>query len=195
MRLFQLKVTLRGTRPPVWRRILVSPEITLDQLHHVLQIAMGWTNSHLHQFETPQGFVADPGFGLDQGGFGMEKMGNSKRTTLASVLSRPRSSIRYEYDMGDGWDHQITLEKVVVADQPSGAVCVAGKRACPPEDCGGPWGYDHLLEAVRDPQHPEHEEMSDWIEPGFDPERFDPEAINKQLARLSARWKKKASVK
>jgi hypothetical protein len=187
MQFLQLKITLTGIKPPIWRRILVTPEIKLNKLHDVLQIVMGWTNSHLHQFETPLGYVADPDFDL-------EEAESSKKTTLQSVLSGPKSHIRYEYDFGDGWDHQILLEKVVELDEPVFARCLTGARACPPEDCGGFWGYDNLLEVLKNPKHPEYKEMSEWIGHGFDPEAFDVEAINKQLARL-APAKKKAPTK
>jgi hypothetical protein len=188
MQFFQIKITLKNIKPPIWRRILVAPEIKLDRFHDVLQIVMGWDNSHLHQFETPLGYIADPAFGL-------EEAESSSKTTLKSVLGGPKSHIRYEYDFGDGWDHQILLEKVVELDQPALALCLGGARACPPEDCGGPWGYANLLEILNDPKHPEHESMTEWIGPGFEPKAFDVEAINKQLARLAAPRPKKAPAK
>jgi hypothetical protein len=125
----------------------------------------------------------------------MEDTQSSRTATLQSVLSRPKSSIRYEYDFGDGWDHQILLEKVVELDQPVLAFCLGGARSCPPEDCGGPCGYANLLAILKDPKDPEYESMSEWIGPGFDSESFDAEAINKQLARLAPPRQKKASQK
>ncbi len=188
MQYFQLKITLKHTKPPIWRRVLVAPEIKLSRLHDVLQIVMGWTNSHLHQFETPDGHFTDPAFG-------MEEAESSLKATLQSVLYRPKSSIRYEYDFGDGWDHQILLEKVVELDDSFLARCLAGERACPPEDCGGSWGYENLLEIMEDPTHPEHEGISEWVDPDFAPESFNIEAVNKQLSRLRAPAQKKASAK
>ena len=188
MQFFQIKVTLQHTKPPIWRRILVAPEIKLDRLHDVLQIVMGWTNSHLYQFKTSLGYIADPAFEL-------EEVESSKKTTLQSVLHGPKSHIRYEYDFGDGWDHQLQLEKVVELEDPILAICLGGARACPPEDCGGPWGYGKLQAILKDPEHPEHEEMSEWIGPGFDPDAFDIEVINKRLARLAPPKKKKAAAK
>jgi hypothetical protein len=188
MEFFQIKVTLKNTKPPVWRRIIVAPEIKLDRLHDVLQIVMGWTNSHLHQFETPLGYIADPAFGL-------EETESSRKATLASVLHGPKSSIRYEYDFGDGWDHQILLEKVVDLDQPVLAFCLGGARACPPEDCGGPWGYANLLAVLKNPKHPEYEEMFEWIDSEFDSEAFDAEEVNKHLTRLVPPPVKKSAAK
>lgn len=177
MRLLQLKVTLKDTKPPIWRRILVAPEMTLDRLNDVIQIVMGWTNSHMHQFETPEGRFADPAFEL-------EEAGNSRKITLASVLHRPKSSIRYEYDFGDSWNHQIVLEKIVDLEQSTLAACVGGARSCPPEDCGGPWGYANLLSILKDPGNPEYEETVDSVGDNFDPDFFDMESINRQLGRL-----------
>jgi hypothetical protein len=188
MEFFQIKITLNDIKPPIWRRILVTPEITLDGLHDVLQIVMGWTNSHLHQFVTPLGYIADPDFEL-------EEAKSSKKTTLKSVLSGPKSHIRYEYDFGDSWDHQILLEKIVELEEPILALCLEGKRACPPEDCGGIWGYDNLQEILKDPKHPEYKDMSEWIGPGYDPEAFDLAAINKQLARLAQPKTRKTPAK
>lgn len=188
MQFFQIKITLQRTKPPIWRRILVAPEIKLDRLHDVLQIVMGWTNSHMHQFESPDGYFADPSFE-------MEETQSSKKATLASVLHGPKSHICYEYDFGDGWEHQIVLEKVVERDEQFLAVCLGGARACPVEDCGGPWGYDNLQAILKDPNHPEHESMSEWVGPGFAPDEFDLEAINKKLARLAPAKKKAAAKK
>jgi hypothetical protein len=188
MQFFQIKITLKHTKPPIWRRIVVDPEIKLDRLHDVLQIAMGWTNSHMHQFETPDGYFANPAFQL-------EETRSTSKTTLQSVLYKPKSSIRYEYDFGDSWDHQIVLEKVVELDLPVLALCVGGARSGPMEDCGGPWGYANQLAILKDPQHPDHEEVSEWVDAGFDPEAFDADAINRQLARLKPPRQKKAPEK
>jgi len=188
MKFFQIKITLKGIKPPIWRRVLVAPEISLDKLHDVLQIVMGWTNSHMHQFESREGYFSHPSFE-------MEETHSSLKATLASVLRRAKSTIRYEYDFGDSWDHQILLEKVVELDSGAVAVCLGGKRACPPEDCGGVWGYENLLKIMKDPKHPEHEEMSEWAGKDFDPEAFDLEEINAQLAKLAASGKKKAAAK
>jgi len=187
MQFFQIKITLMDTKPPIWRRILAVPEIKLDKLHDVLQIVMGWTNSHLHQFKTPLGDIADPAFEL-------EEAKSSKNATLQSVLPVPNSHISYEYDFGDGWEHQILLEKVVELDEPALTLCLEGERACPPEDCGGVWGYANLCAILKNPKHPEYKSMNDWLGSRFDSESFDLEAINKKLARLVPRHRK-ASAK
>ena len=182
--IYQLKVTLENIKPPIWRRILVPSNINLGQFHLVLQIAMGWTNSHLHQFtvgRTIYGRVDDE-MGLD---FGLDQE-DENQYTLADLLNREKSWLRYEYDFGDSWSHKVLLEKKLPYDQTIKlAKCVKGKRACPPEDCGGIWGYAELLEVLKDEEHPEHEEMVEWLGGEFDPEEFNPEEINRQLASLS----------
>ncbi|HUF60651.1 MAG TPA: plasmid pRiA4b ORF-3 family protein [Verrucomicrobiales bacterium] len=174
---YQLKVTLAHVRPAVWRRLLVPSSVKLHQFHDILQVAMGWTDSHLHQFEA-QGQLygePDPEFGLS--------VKDETRVPLGQVLPQEGASMLYEYDFGDGWIHQIVLEKILPASAelkvPS---CIAGARACPPEDCGGAGGYAEFLKAIKDPSHPEHEEMLEWSGGDFDPASFDTEAMNKFFA-------------
>jgi len=174
---YVLVVTLSKIRPKIWRRLIVPASISLTKLHDVLQTAMGWTHSHLHQFETRQGSYGTPDPDFPDGTL------NEARVRLDRILTRPRDRMVYEYDFGDGWSHEIVLEKVIGPIAGSVRIeCLDGARACPPEDCGGPWGYQEFLEAIGDPIHPEHEEMIDWIGGSFDAERFDAAAINRQLA-------------
>jgi hypothetical protein len=188
MQFFQIKITLKDIKPLIWRRIIVTPEIKLNKLHDVLQIVMGWTNSHLYQFKTPLGDIADPAFEL-------EETKSSKKTTLQSVLPGPNSHIIYEYDFGDSWEHQILLETVLERDETAIALCLEGTRACLPEDCGGPWDYADLCTILKNPKHPEYKSMNNWLGSRFDPEAFDVEAINKRLARLAPRPKKASAKK
>jgi hypothetical protein len=172
---FRLKVTLRGSRPPIWRRLEVPPGITLFQLHQVLQRAMGWTDSHLHQFwkgETCYG-SPDPEFGA--------RRESERRSRLDEVLGRIKDRMVYEYDFGDGWQHDIVLEAIVAANEP-GVRVLDGRGACPPEDVGGIGGYYRFLEAIQNPTHPEHHEMREWGGP-FDPDAFDVAAVNKAFRR------------
>ena len=182
--IYQLKVTLEDIKPPIWRRILVPSNINLGQFHLVLQIVMGWTNSHLHQFSSGRNLygMADDDMGLD---FGLE-MEDETQYQLSDLLTKEKSWLRYEYDFGDGWSHKIVLEKKLAYDPniklPS---CVKGKRACPPEDCGGVWGYQELLEVIQDPEHPEYEEMLEWLGDELDPEEFNLEETNSILAKYA----------
>lgn len=178
---YQLKVSLKGIRPPIWRRIQVLGSTTLQELHFIVQAVMGWENAHLHQF-TIDGIdygqpVPDPIPGLDS------DIRNEKTFTLAQVVTGEKFKFLYVYDFGDDWEHEILVEKVLPLDpKVSYPVCLKGKRACPPEDCGGPWGYADFLAAIQDPSRPEHEEMLEWIDGGFDPEAFDLDESNQWLA-------------
>jgi Plasmid pRiA4b ORF-3-like protein len=180
---YQLKITLRGvSKPPVWRRVTVPAAGTLDFLHDVIQRAMGWEDGHLHMFSTPFKDYGQPGSDL---GYADER-----RATLAEVLGRPGASIRYTYDFGDGWEHDIVLEKILPPGSGTTAPsCLAGKGACPPEDCGGAWGYASLKEVLADPGHDEHEDLLDWLgldsAAGFDPARFRLDEVNARLGPLT----------
>ncbi|MHB1500590.1 MAG: plasmid pRiA4b ORF-3 family protein [Candidatus Dormibacteria bacterium] len=178
----QLKVTLRHVSPPVWRRIQVPSNASLGELHFILQTAMGWDDDHLHLFsvrgaEYADGRVEDP--------WGVSSPKNEDRARLA-LVAPARTRLRYEYDFGDGWEHDLVVERVFPAEP--GVTyprCVTGRRACPPEDCGGPAGYADLLEALTEPANPRHQELLDWFEDGFDPEAFDPEAVSAWLGSES----------
>ncbi len=177
---YQLKVTLRDTHPPIWRRIQLRGDMRLSQLHRVLQIAMGWTDSHLHQFR-----VGGRYYGIPDREFGDSETINESRIRLNQIAQTDKARFVYEYDFGDSWEHEISVEKIFKPAQLlKHPVCVAGKRACPPEDVGGIWGYEHFLQVVRDPGDPEQEDLLEWIGGEFDPEAFDLDAVNRALARI-----------
>ena len=177
--IYQLKVTLKDNKPPIWRRIQINSDITLDKLHQILQVVMGWFDYHLHQF-----VVYGEYYGTPDPDIGFE-VKNEKRVKLNQLASESGDKFVYEYDFGDSWKHVILLEKIL---QPEAGVrypvCLKGKRASPPEDCGGVWGYDALLEAIQDPVHPEHKEMLEWLGGGFDPEKFDLDVVNQELKTI-----------
>jgi Plasmid pRiA4b ORF-3-like protein len=176
---YQIKVTLRGSKPPIWRRIQVTSGTTLAQLHRILQRVMGWEGSHLYQFVVGGMEYGDPNM--------LEEMEgeDARRVTLATPVRGAKAKFHYEYDFGDGWDHELRIEKVLPFEAGKRyPVCLTGKRACPPEDCGGIWGYADFLDAIHDPQHPEHEAMLEWIGGEFDPEAFDLDEVNRDLQRL-----------
>ena len=171
--LYRLKVTLRGLRPPMWRRFLVPGDIKLKRLHDSLQAVMGWTDSHLHQFES-QGVR----YGTTDREFGVARVSETK-TAVCEVLRRPEDRLVYEYDFGDDWLHDVVLEAILPAGKNGGyPVIEAGKRACPPEDVGGSYRYEELLAALADPAHPEHDWATECLGEGFDPEAFDVDAAN-----------------
>ena len=175
----RLKVTLAGIRPPIWRRLLVPSDVTLARLHRILQAAMGWQDRHLHRFR-----VGAPTSG-NRGRLGEVSARGERTARLIEVASAPADRLRYEYDFGDSWEHDVVVEAVLPPEPGRRApVCVAGKRACPPEDCGGAWGYGGLLDAVGNPGHPAHAELGAWLGGPFDPEAFDLEGVNRRLARV-----------
>jgi hypothetical protein len=188
----RLKVTLLDSEPLIWREIEVASEITLDALHVVLQLAMGWTDSHLHQFEKGGVYYSVP----DETDY--REVQDESETRLSDLLTKRGARMKYEYDFGDGWIHEIAVEQIAPRD--AGAFvprCLAGARACPPEDVGGVWGYANFLDAISNPKHPDHDELLGWIGDGeFDPEAFDVKRVDKQLARaFSAVRRKKPSTR
>ena len=157
-------------------------------MHTVIQIAMGWTDIHLHQFVAGSGFartlygVPDP----DSEDMGSEIL-NEKRFAVADLAPAARRKFSYEYDFGDGWEHDVLVEKVLPPDATlKHPVCLAGANACPPEDCGGIWGYYDLIAILSDPNHPEHEERKEWIGGGIDPAEFELDEVNARLKGLKA---------
>lgn len=177
--IYQFKVTLKGINPPIWRRIQVTSDTGLSKLHYILQIVMGWTDSHLHQFVIGQTYYGIP----DMEDF--REVKNEIRYKISQVAPREKMKFLYEYDFGDGWEHEIIVEKILQAvPGVHYPLCLAGKRACPPEDCGGIYGYADLLEAIMDPANSEHRAMMDWIGGDFEPEAFDLDAINQILRNI-----------
>jgi len=181
--ILKLKIGLVGvSKPPVWRCVLVPADIRLDRFHEVIQVAMGWEDYHMHVFThgSAEYGLPDPELGhLDE-----------RRTTLTELVTQPGDRIRYAYDFGDGWEHDIVAEEVLAAEpDASYPSCLTGKGACPPEDCGGVWGYEHLRDVLADSAHEEHADMLDWMgldsAAEFDPSRFDAEAVNEAFGRLT----------
>jgi hypothetical protein len=186
---YHFKITLLDYRPPIWRRVVV-PDGTLDDLHESIQTAMGWTNSHLHHFEIGRKRYGDPQLLEDD--WSDSKVTSSLDTKLSDLFGgkRPPKKIQYIYDFGDGWEHLIEFEGATPAE--SGKkypCCVDGKRACPPEDCGGVWGYAHFLEVIGDPKHEEHDDLLDWIGGEFDPEAFSPAEATKAMRKGLPNWR------
>lgn len=180
MKIYQIQVALARSKPKIWRRLLVPSELLLSDFHKIIQTSMGWTNSHLHQFIKDQTFYTkrypddDTWEELDNVDYAKIKISN--------LLKKEKDKIVYEYDFGDSWEHDIILEKILLYDQNiKYPVCVAGKMNCPPEDCGGVWGYSDMLEILKNPDHEEYDSFIEWLGEEFDPEYFDREAINKML--------------
>ena len=180
--IYQFKITLSHITPPIWRRIQVPADITLHRFAATLITAMGWYGGHLHQF-----FIDGKRYGSSDMEFTDDlEIIDEREVRLKDIVDQGIKQFIFEYDFGDGWDHLVKLEEVV--DSEKGVKyprCIKGARNCPPEDCGGPHGYADFLEAIRDPKHPEHESMLEWIGGDFDPEEFD----SKNFSELADRAK------
>jgi hypothetical protein len=181
--IYQLKVRLQDSKPPIWRRLQVPGDITLYGLHRVIQTAMGgWDDSHLHGFDIGRVHYAGGPFGYDD----QESWGpQSEQAVLQHLGLDAGHTFRYTYDYGDSWVHIIKVEGILPAqagvDYPR---CLAGRRAGPPEDCGGIWGYYDLLEALNDPSHERHDEMLEWLGDPWDPAWFSVDEVNARLRRI-----------
>jgi len=176
--IYQIKITLERIHPPIWRRIQVPSDTTLQKLHDIIQIVMGWQDYHLHMFtigDAVYGNPADDEFG---------EMGtlDESRYKLRRLIDRAGQRFSYEYDFGDSWDHTLLVEKILPPEPGVHyPVCLKGQRACPPEDVGGSWGYENFLEAIGDPEHEEHEEYLTWVGGKYDPKAFSLEKVNAEL--------------
>ncbi|MEM0161265.1 MAG: plasmid pRiA4b ORF-3 family protein [Thermoplasmata archaeon] len=180
--LFQIKISLKGIRPSIWRRVLVPTDFSLHQLHLVIQAAMGWENYHLYRF-----MINGQSFSLpDEDNF-FDEM-DSRKTRLNNLFFMGKSpKMTYTYDFGDNWEHNILIEKIIPQDPgETYPKCIGGKRACPLEYCGGVYGYYELLEVLSDPSNREHESMKEWAGEDYDPEKFDIESINSFLENYNS---------
>lgn len=186
---FQFKINLLKSQPPIWRRIQVQ-DCTLDQLHEYIQTAMGWENSHLHHFRINEQLFGNPD--LIQEDFEDMDYEDSTTIRLSDILPRSGEQFRfqYEYDFGDAWNHEILFEGCPEAEKGRKyPVCLEGKRACPPEDCGGSWGYPDFLDAIQNPDNQRHEELLEWIGGEFDPDEFNPAKATKAMRKGLPDWR------
>jgi len=176
--LYEIRVQLKDIEPPIWRILRVPSRTSLLKLHKILQRAMGWTNSHLHLFEIDGKPHGESNFEWDF------EVKDYRGMRLDKIFTEGRTSLLYEYDLGDSWRHDITLLGMVEGEGEEKLGCIDGARACPPEDCGGVSGYYHLLEALSDSEHEDHDMLMEWVGGKFDPEAFDVAAVDRALKHL-----------
>lgn len=181
---YQLRIQLKNVvKPPVWRQILVSEMITFNELHRIIQSAFGWGDFHLYQF-SPSGYGSNPVIAIPSKEDWEKPDMDARKTKLKAVFTFEKQTFNYVYDFGDDWSHKITVEKVLPGKIES-PVCLAGKGACPPEDCGGAWGYESLKIIMADPQHEEYQDMKEWLDLGededWDANYFELEEINNEF--------------
>jgi hypothetical protein len=175
-----LRITLQHTEPPVWRLIHVRAWLSLAELHEVIQLAFGWKNCHLHEFYSG-------GIRFGSGNEEEPELLVDERAAPLGAVAQVGGELLYHYDFGDDWEHRIVVENVI-ANSGDVVACAGGERACPPEDCGGPPGYENLCRVLADRSDPEHASMKRWAGPRFNPEQFDLAVVNKRLATLSRRF-------
>ncbi len=184
--IYQLKVTIRDIRPPIWRRVRVESSTTLSKLHLIIQAAMGWYNCHLHSFS-----IDGIEYGNPEPNYGLE-LRDENKAKLANLIKQEKAKFFYTYDFGDSWEHLILVEKILPKEpKVSYPKCIKAKQACPPENCGGAWGYMEFLEAIQNSTHPEHESYLEWVGGSFDSEFCDLEEVNQRLAEfetLAQHW-------
>jgi hypothetical protein len=189
----QLKITLDDVKPAVLRRVEVPFDIRLDRLHLTIQAAMGWTNSHLYEIRAGDVGWSTPYPGADWAGDFLD----ARKARLGDILEDiGAKTLAYLYDFGDGWEHSIKVERLT-DPEPSvlypRLIAVSGR--CPPEDCGGPWGYAEFLDAISNPNHERHAELTEWIGDDFDPDADDAESLTAQVAALAKTWSRKSASK
>lgn len=180
--IYQIQIALKSSKPKIWRRVLMPSDLPLGDVHQIIQTAMGWENYHLHQFIKDKIFytVRAPGE-TDWATMDINDY-EKKKLRLSDLLKAEKDKMVYEYDFGDGWQHDLILEKILPVDPAiKYPVCTDGKMNCPPEDCGGVWGYADMLEILKNPGHEQYEEFLEWIGDEFDPEYFDLEDVNELL--------------
>ncbi len=182
-KILQFRITLNHSKPLIWRRIQVESNATFLELHIAIQLAMGWTNSHLFEFMDREKTFCLPSEENDL--FDKEKL-NASEERIENYFKEAGDEITYLYDFGDSWEHQVVLEKTVpIQKDMKYPVCVAGAMNCPHEDSGGLHGFYEKLEIIQDEHHPEYREIITWLGKKYDPFLFDMDKVNKQLAKTA----------
>ena len=186
-RIYQLNIELKESQPKIWRRIQVSGETTFSELHDIIQLTMGWGHDHMYEFMLKKTRIFDFEEVFDDGTDPLER--DSNDTFLDEVVPRVKTKFTYIYDFGDNWEHQIEVEKIFPPEEGmTYPICLEGERACPPEDSGGIWGYQHKLEVLADESHPDYNDVLDWIGEDWDPELSNLEHVNVLLKNYTEQW-------
>lgn len=173
--IYRIQVSLKNSKPKIWRRLLIYPDTKLSDFHKILQICTGWRNCHSHQFVKDEiYYTKEMNNDLDE-----EYIVDYKNMKIKDLLKIEKDKIVYEYDFGDSWEHNIILEKILFYDNNAKyPICINGKRNFPPEDCGGICGYEELLDILKNPYHKEYKNIIEWLD-NLDYSNFDPEYFNK----------------
>ena len=173
---YELEIELKNTNPKIWRKVRVISDISLHELHHIIQISMGWTNSHLYSF-----IIDEIEYSLKDYDYDNHKYGNSKAYRIKEFKNEP---IEYVYDFGDYWEHSVRIVKEVMDERLLHPRCIEGEGTCPPEDVGGIHGFEEFKEIMKDKDHPERESYIEWYGSEFEPDKLNLDEINQQLTNL-----------
>ncbi|MBC8185154.1 plasmid pRiA4b ORF-3 family protein [candidate division KSB1 bacterium] len=177
--IYQFRIELRVIKPAIWRVIQVPENYSFWDLHVAIQDAMGWFDGHLHEFEMEgpiKGIRVN--IGIPDEDFDDDRTLNEWEQPISKYISLENSKANYTYDFGDNWEHRIKLQKILTREENvTYPRCINGKRACPPEDCGGYWGYEEILQIIKDPNHEQYEETIEWLDGQYDPEHFEPDEV------------------
>lgn len=176
--IYEIKISIKYSKPRIWRNVKIDPNISLNDLHKIIQTSMGWMNCHLHQFVKDRSFYGNPE--MDE--IGEMNFKDSRKFKVSQVMKTKGSSIIYEYDFGDGWAHDVKVMNIHDDENVIHPICIGGKRNCPFEDSGGIWGYQEKLEILKDENHEEYEDVAEWMGTDHDPDYFDLQETNKMLA-------------
>lgn len=180
----ELKITLKGSEPLIWRRIQVSSKFTFFELHHIIQICMGWKNYHMYEFNL-EGYSIGEAQESAQAGYEDGQQMESNDIMIGELLDKEGDQFKYLYDYGDYWQHEVIVDKISPHTLLTNSICIDGKMCCPPEDVGGIRGYIASLDILKNKKQPEHKDTVRWFGRSFVPEKFDLEKTNRQLKRLN----------
>ncbi|MDD3012907.1 MAG: plasmid pRiA4b ORF-3 family protein [Candidatus Gastranaerophilales bacterium] len=192
----ELKIEIEGIKPKIWRTFQVEASTTFNKLHKIIQKVMGWEDYHMYDFKVGKTNIVDSR-DEDIGFLSLMEEGpkeiKANKAKLSDFIEKKSQKFSYMYDMGDSWEHILTVKKIFEAeDTENFPVVIDGERACPPEDCGGVWGYEEILEILKDPEHPEYEErIEEWLGEDFDPEYFNVDEVNKKFKKAKPKAKSK----
>ncbi|MEO5893540.1 MAG: plasmid pRiA4b ORF-3 family protein [Ferruginibacter sp.] len=188
--IIQLTISLKYSKPLIWRSILINRDTSFFELHHIIQIVMGWRNYHLFEFNLDGyrvGMIEE-----NEYGYRSSELLDATKILLPDILALEKDNFHYNYDFGDCWLHDITLDQLVEKEDNRGYPhCIGGQMNCPPEDCGGMPGFNDMQKILQDKKHAEYKEMRNWVGKNYDPKSFDPSKVNKQLSQLQkyiSRW-------
>ena len=176
-KILQFKISLKGSKPLIWRRFQVEDNLMFYDLHLIIQTVMGWENSHLYHFVYGKNsYIGNPDF-LES-----DDTVDDKETKISAIFDKPKTKVIYEYDFGDGWQHDVLLEKILEKDPKQHyPVCLKGELNCPPEDCGGIGGFYLMMETLKDKNNPDYEDTKEWIGENYNPDNFDLNLVNENL--------------